>query len=517
MKEVPQYHLFTTELLRSVLARSDDITLLRTLVERKASKAKFAVYCEKATLEAEAREEQRSVKENEILNYFSTARIDSSVQKKYLSHRQLENIARKLLSISAQFESDDVGFSNPSEQHVYMVMSEKLGEEPEEPCSARDSPTKLRPAVSSKSKILESCLFGESVSVALVLSHCVSSSREAFSMEICKCRKLASVDQMGALPKISVVVNPKMSVELSKKGNWGSNEWMKNMVLMLMNKNIGLLMKMQQFKEEATQRLHSFSEPSLPPSVEDLDRKLTRARSYEASGPFSPVLLPSAFPRQLCHYLLFDIDNAYFESSHNLEERIRTTHSVLTIQHSYKQYVQLKKQEALRHVANSIALHQALRTCHFLKRNRTRLRVALWRLRHWYPVLVNRWRERKDKKNYSAVSYQGLRFEIVDIQRLARGFLTRKRKLCPKKRKHISSAYEWKTFQWRYIFTETADTLAAYRELSQQLRIVRQAIVEDPRSAKVKRDRATTLERDLARQLNELCTAVKPKRVELIV
>lgn len=82
MKEVPQYHQFTTELLRSVLARSDDITLLRTLIERKASKAKFAAYCEKATLEAEAREEQRFVKENEILNYFSTARIDNSVQKK---------------------------------------------------------------------------------------------------------------------------------------------------------------------------------------------------------------------------------------------------------------------------------------------------------------------------------------------------------------------------------------------------------------------------------------------------
>ena len=82
MKEMPQYHLFTTELLRSVLARSDDIALLRTLIERKASKPKFATYVEKTTLEAEAREEQRFVKENEILNYFSTARIDSTVQKK---------------------------------------------------------------------------------------------------------------------------------------------------------------------------------------------------------------------------------------------------------------------------------------------------------------------------------------------------------------------------------------------------------------------------------------------------
>jgi len=517
MKEVPQYHLFTTELLRSVLARSDDITLLRTLIERKASKAKFAAYCEKATLEAEAREDQRTVKENEILNYFSTARIDSSVQKKYMSLRQLENIARKLLSISAQFESDDVGFSNPSEQHVYMVMSEKLGEEAEEPGSARDSPTKVRPTVSSKSKILESCLFGESVSVALVLSHCVSSSREAFCMEICKCRKLASAEQVSTLPKISVVVNPKMSVELSKKGTWGSNEWMKNMVLMLMNKNIGLLMKMQQFREEATQRLHLPSSPSLPPSVEDLDRKLARARSYEVSGPFSPVLLPSAFPRQLCHYLLFDLDNSYFESTHNLETRIRTTHSVLTIQHCYKQYMQRKRQEALRSVTNSLDMYRALRTCRFLKRNRTRLRVALWRLKHWYPLLVSRWREKKDKKDYSKVSYQGLRLEIVDLQRLARGFLTRKQKIRPKKRKHISSAYEWKTFQWRYIYTETADTLATYRELSQQLRIVRQAIVEDPRSAKMKRDRAATLERDLAHQLAELSTVVKSKRLELLV
>lgn len=399
-----------------------------------------------------------------------------------------------------------------------MVMSEKVGDDAEEPASARESPTKMKPGTSSKSKILESCLFGESVSVSLVLSHCVSSSREAFAVEICKCRKLANSEQVNTLPKFSVIVNPRMSVDLTKKGNWGSNEWMKNMVLMLMNKNIGLLMKMQQFREEASQRLQSPSEHGLGrPMVEDLDRKLSRAKSYETLGPFSPIPLPSSFPHHFCHYLLFDIDNIYFDSSQNLQDRIRVTHSALTIQHFFKKYLRRRQQEATTHITNSLGLYRSLKTCAFLKRNRTRWRCALWKLQHWYPLLVNRWREKQDRKDYSKMSYHGLRFEIVDIQRLVRGYLTRKRRIQPRKKKHIQSDYEWKTFQWRYTFTETVDYLTSYRELSQQLRIVRQAIVEDPRSAKVKRDRAATLERELTHQLAELYSAVKAKRLELTV
>ena len=83
VKESLQQNQTISELLRSVISRSEDITLLRTLSDKKTNRLKLqSVMAEKTVLEAEYKEEWRACREDSILNYLINLRFDSTVQKK---------------------------------------------------------------------------------------------------------------------------------------------------------------------------------------------------------------------------------------------------------------------------------------------------------------------------------------------------------------------------------------------------------------------------------------------------
>jgi hypothetical protein len=60
--------------------------------------------------------------------------------------------------------------------------------------------------------------------------------------------------------------------------------------------------------------------------------------------------------------------------------------------------------------------------------------VFYWeRLRHWYKLFVNKWKERKALKCMKSQDYRNVKDSVIFIQKCIRGFLCRKKKVYWKK------------------------------------------------------------------------------------
>ena len=122
---------------------------------------------------------------------------------------------------------------------------------------------------------------------------------------------------------------------------------------------------------------------------------------------------------------LFDLENTYFDENFNLAKRIKVIHSCLVIQNAYKE----KKNKKLEKKAIFIQKHMRgflqRKKVLFMKTEKIR-RMFYWeRLKHWYKLLANKFKERKG--SYSGKDYSLYESKIIIIQKNMRAYLDKKK------------------------------------------------------------------------------------------
>lgn len=183
----------STEILRIVLARSEDIAILKAVSDRKTGKLRTqTAVAEKTLQDIEYKEEWRVAKEDNVLLQLFNVKIDNPAHKK-----NYEKDARKILRINLQFEDEPTEHEmNSTEIQVQKVMNAKIG--PESTYSYLDELGESHLAVPAAiinvatwreqycraTKILESCLYGEAVYPFLGLNYCTQYSRANFCNEL---------------------------------------------------------------------------------------------------------------------------------------------------------------------------------------------------------------------------------------------------------------------------------------------------------------------------------------------
>ncbi|OMJ81777.1 hypothetical protein SteCoe_17659 [Stentor coeruleus] len=484
MKELVQQNHHIGELSRIIISRSEDIAILKSLSDRKTGKLRVQTfYAEKTISESEFKEECRYSKEESLLSGLQGYKIDSIIQKK-----QLEKISKKILRINLQFEDEPSDSDlNLSEIHVQKVMSVRVNQE-NTLININDkgqayvnlptltvNPQTWRENYSSIVKALDCCLLGEILNPYLPMFLCVKHSRGLYLNEISR-QKHAIVEGLSSLsPNIAVMITNKKSKStipqkkslspIKKTQPLPEPDYLEPFVKMMLNMNAEVEKNIKTFRgnyyernAEGIERIGRNKNPVL---------KALRARNYEKFSAVNPwaksqnnYMLSTVKTLKSLHMqpeVLFDLQNMYFDENLNLPDRIKVIHSCLIIQNTYK----LKRQRELikkviiiqKFIRGFLARKKAL----FVKFAGFRKVYYLQRLKHWYPLMVNKRREHKLKfsgKDYS-IFYQ----KIVMIQKVIKGFLARHNVVYWKKefrrikeKRSFEKIYEIKQNLWKVCF-----------------------------------------------------------------
>jgi len=462
-KESLQQNQTISELLRSVISRSEDINLLRTISEKKTNRLKLqSVMAEKTILEAEYKEEWRACREDTILTHLANLRFDSPVQKKYWLYRLLEKIAKKMLRVSLSVEDDLTDRElNLSEVHVNMIMNVKIGPDTTYwttndqgramlnlPPSAI-SHSAIREQMSKVVRVIESCLYGDVVNVHLVLIHCVNYSRECFHNELAR-QKLALEQGLGPTPNISVFVTNKRNktaLPTPKKGGtlkkynlaYDEDEWMDNLYKNMLEQNSDISRNLKKWSDAFRSKY-----PSCEIHHQKLSRahtgsvlmKLLRARNFEKNAPVNPNSLdpisvrPSNFNLLWVpnlNKMIFDLDSEFFDEDKDIPERIRIIHACHVIQSSMRRYRKKKLEDSVIKIQRQMRM-KFFRNAIFQRKLAPFKRMyLLGRLKHWLRFVVRKRRESRCPASRPIHYFYSEYYKICKIQGMIRSYLEKKR------------------------------------------------------------------------------------------
>ena len=475
MKDIFQQSQITSELLRIVISRSEDLALLKSLSDRKTGKLRVqSFYAEKSLNEIEFKEDWRYPKEDSLLLQLFTSRCDNPAQK-----RQLDKTARKMSRINMQFDEDPTEKDlNLSEIHLQKVMSVRISQE-NTSVNYNDrgqtvislpglsiNPSVWRENYSPVAKIIEGCLSGEVLTPYSSMYLCVRQNRNLYTSELARQKAAIEEGSVGLSPNITVCITLKKSKQcivtqkavllpIKKPAQLPEPEYASALLGMMVEANAEVERGMKAFA--AGYYARNGEESGRVCKNKDLVSKALRARDYEKfsavhpwgnnSGKYRLSTVKTLKSLHMQPDVLFDLENTYFDENCNLAERIKVIHSCLIIQNTYKE-------RRRREIERKIVVIQRFVRKLLARRKGERGRIDglkklfYWeRLRHWYPLMVNKFRERKSVvsgKNYS-IFY----VKIVMIQKCIRGYLSRKNIISWKK--IFSKLRERKNFENFYI------------------------------------------------------------------
>jgi hypothetical protein len=200
------------------------------------------------------------------------------------------------------------------------------------------------------------------------------------------------------------------------------------MLAALLAKNADISVRIREFRRVALIRKGNggYTEGNIDVESQYMG-KMYRARGYEKLGATNPALIPSYRLRFSHKKLLKAVSGPYFPPNTPLPNRIKTIHCALLIQRAYRAFRQARKMKGILIIQTWFRQQETLRA--YLKKKFDKFRRVFFagKLKHWYPLLVNKFRERKDSVNYAKGDYCRFLPCIRTMQRLAKGFLVRKR------------------------------------------------------------------------------------------
>lgn len=482
MKDIFQQTQITAELLRIVISRSEDLATLKSLSDRKSGKLRMqSVYAEKALAEIEFKEEWRYSKEDSLLLQLFTSRCEILGQKK-----QLDKIARKMARINMQFEDDPSEKDlNLSEIHLQKVMSVRISQENTSVNYNEKGQTYIslpaliipssvwRESYSQVSKVIEGCLSGEVLIPYASMFLCVNQSRCLYSNEMAR-QKLAIDEGLHSLsPNIAVMITLKKSKQAIAPQKVALSPLKKNAPLPEPDYVTCLLGMMLEANTEVDKAIKNFSTEYYKRNTEDCIRtckskdfvsKALRARDYEKFSAVNPWgknnnkhTLSTVKTLKSLHMrpqVLFDLENKYFDENFDLGDRVKVIHSCLIIQNLYRER-KLKEIEKKVVVIQKFVRVFLNRKLGLRKQTENFRKTFYWqRLKHWYPLMVNRFRERKSQR--SGKDFSIFTVKVIMIQKNFRGFLVRKNVVVWKRlffqlrqRKTFEKFYKAKQTMWR--------------------------------------------------------------------
>lgn len=377
-------------------------------------------------------------------------------------------------------------------------------------------------------RIIEACLYGDSVNVGLVMSTCLRFSRKVLSQEIAAIKGFADRGEAREpqspvlLPVRKSPSMPFLAIRQSShraviKSAVVFCDWKQKMLEALMDQNKEAVRAVSGFLAQYKARQAAKAAPTEGGNVRAA--KTGRAKMYEAYGAVSPYG-PAPAAKDTCEVpnvplsMLKDVRNCYFPADSTLCRRLRTVHSILVLQKAFRAY----KAAKLDRNAKVIQLwYRAILVKRAKERailHRFRYQFYSFRLRKRLKLVLTKRRERKwTGKLLSRTQYQSHIGSIVTIQRFTRGFLTRHRRFAQGKGRKVRQSQQFEVLSkvykqafWAQTKPLEAEILVAAAALADQLLRLKQR----------KRPKALKREQDLCAYIRSLEAAgLKERRQRL--
>ena len=462
-RESPQFSQQLSELLRSVVSRSDDTTQLLSIMDKPTKRLKcLSVLAEKLVSDAELREDWRISREDSILISLNAITISTASQRS-----MLEQTTRKILTLILKFAPEPTAHDlNCSEMHVDNVMSNKVSPQSTiieiDPRSGKRTITVLNgsPDVESwkkhmwkEAKIIEACLHGENISATLALTTCLRFSRKTFAEEVGnvrECHESSDLRQAQISTPQPQMSRKAQSISLALQTKQTSVthrsvirtpasccDWRAKMLEMMMDMNrdsvravTGFLAAYHARQTTLTPIISPVSPRSPMSPRSPRSPKAERAKQYETFGPVSPYGRPTS-PRDsslipdIPLTVLSTIKSSFFPDSDSLSRRVHAVHSAILIQRTLRGRKDRKTHQSATRIQAWFRMVKARKELIALKIQSFRVMYAKGRIRHWLRLLAGRWRMNKERWPLLP-DYSRLVSHIVTVQKLVRGFLVRK-------------------------------------------------------------------------------------------
>lgn len=444
------------DILRSITARAEDTAQLLTVSEKSSGKLKCAtLFAEKLVTETELKEDWRIAREDGVMIGLSAVCVESPAQKRSVLDSYLEKSVRKVLNLVLKFSPPPSEHElNSSEMHVDNVMNTKVS--PQSTIIEVDRsgkrvirilnsiPEGWKKTMWKEARIMEACLYGDSVNVGLVLSTCLKMSRRTFAKEIAFVREcVEACDLRVPLPLVSPPPatkhsqssifpvqhkSPNVTHRSVIRNSVSLLDWKAKMLEMLLDCNKDTQKALACFLRDYQSRQ---IEPKHHPSPHFKQVKTERAKMYETYGAVCPYQTPeeSDTTNLEAHFMdlkaLKDVKNDCFVGT-SLEYRIKVVHFVRVIQREYREIRAKRTFQACQTLQKWLRMVFAKGTVETIKLNRFKAVYFRARLSHWLKLLAGKWRMRREKpQNINISRYLAEMPKILSIQKLIRGFLTR--------------------------------------------------------------------------------------------
>mmetsp|Transcript_15739 Transcript_15739/g.28769 ORF Transcript_15739/g.28769 Transcript_15739/m.28769 type:complete len:456 (+) Transcript_15739:320-1687(+) len=450
-----------------------------------------------------------------------------------------------MLKLHLLLEDDVEPLSNMSEVHLQKIMNTKIG--PENTYVMRDerghslvnvpyaNVAVVKENLSKQAKMLESCLYGESISPQFVMTYFVQSLRQIFQNEVCR-QQTALEGNYGLISVMNKQRKSKTCLPPIRKSSASAlrhspacseTEWKSNLVRMLLDRNADIDRRIKLFVQEYRERHpDSFYVPKdrhIYKSSSIHVAKTIRARNYEKQTHSHSQSFTETKTFEHLKNLpdsVFDIDNPYFDEAFCLAKRIKVIHSCVVIQRAFLTSKYAKVRKAAIKIQTAWRGYQARRGALYYRMHKFRRAYFLGRLAHWFPLLANKFRERKDTRHFDADKYAAYVSYIRKIQKVARGYLGRKyAKFYARvqtRRPRALQIYHTKKRFWRTSIDLEARTLANSSHNSQDSvsKGVRSSYSRGARGTKEIQSLMTKLEKSESEYRKKVTETIKDGRLE---
>ena len=298
-----------------------------------------------------------------------------------------------------------------------------------------------------EARIMEACLYGETVSVALALSTCLKLSRKAFVKEIAYVRDCVEACDTRVLP---TVISPPLLAKHSQsallpiqykatnvthrsviRNSVSLLDWKAKMLEMMLDSNRDTQRAVFQFLSDYKARQIT---PKRHPTDHIKPLKPDRVKMYETYGACNPYTRSEnsektdLFNPTVALCVFADIKNDWFSTSSSLEFRLKVLNSIRKIQKKYRKMLENRRVENAIKLQKWVRMTLARRVVVDMKIARFRKVYYAARLKHWLKLLANKWKIRKLMKLPVEFSrFLGEMPKILMIQNLIRRFVMKNR------------------------------------------------------------------------------------------
>ena len=422
IKEIIKQNQVVSDLLKIDLLRSEDIILTQALFDEVSKTFRSEFQAIKPNLiEVLMREASRKLEENSLLCQLKSSKLDLNFHKK-----KFEKSVKKIMMINARFEQkpNNVLLSS-TEIHTHKIMGILVSDENIKVSIYKKNQIQAsKPDVSDSvwyenysrsTKIVDCMMIGEVIDVYGPVKFCVEANRKILYSLLEKIQdSLKKQEKPEELELILSILDEKDSSPED------------------FSTSSSLLSMFEGFNQKISRSMNIFidqiNKDNLKPKakigrIRDNKFKTQRNLNYKSQPPNFPfsqikVKQPKKF---------FDLKHPILKDKQSLEEKIKFIHSCRVIQRFIKQikFTKFKKiSSKILLIQKWIRGHLARKRFLFLRTKKFRTFFFAQRLKHWYPLLVNKYRERKSK--FKKQDYSKYLKQVIRIQRNIRGYLSRK-------------------------------------------------------------------------------------------